>query len=258
MPAMNYAQVASLYDAYVRVDFDLPFFLEETRGANRVLELTAGTGRLSIPLAGAGVELTCVDSSREMLAILKRKLAERGLSATVHELDVRTLSLAGPFDRVLLPFQSFAEILEPEDQRRVLAGVHRVLAPAGRFVVTLHNPPVRLASVDGRPVHLGDFPLPERDGGGRLFLSAVQRYDAARAVVSGAQFYEVYGPDGVLHSKRFVDVEFCLHERAAFERLTADAGFTVQALYGDYARAPFDEAASPFMIWVLERGDAIS
>jgi hypothetical protein len=38
MCALDYAQIAHLYDAYVKTEFDVPFFLQETRGCVRVLE----------------------------------------------------------------------------------------------------------------------------------------------------------------------------------------------------------------------------
>ena len=72
---MDYGRIAHLYDAYVHSDFDVAFFLEETRAASQVLELMSGTGRLSIPLLEAGVSLSCVDQSPEMLASLREKLA---------------------------------------------------------------------------------------------------------------------------------------------------------------------------------------
>jgi len=96
--------VAEKYDAYVRTTFDLPFFLEEARRAGGlVLELMAGTGRVTLSLLEAGVPLTAVDSSPEMLAILRRKLAKRGLQAEVVQQDVTALDLPRRFALIILP-----------------------------------------------------------------------------------------------------------------------------------------------------------
>jgi 2-polyprenyl-3-methyl-5-hydroxy-6-metoxy-1,4-benzoquinol methylase len=58
------AWIADLYDVYVTTTVDVPFFLEELKTTSGpVLELMAGTGRLSLPLAEAGARLTCVDIS---------------------------------------------------------------------------------------------------------------------------------------------------------------------------------------------------
>ena len=54
MPAMDYAQVAELYDAYVQTEMDVPFFLEAAQGCQRVLELTSGTGGFRCRCCGRG------------------------------------------------------------------------------------------------------------------------------------------------------------------------------------------------------------
>ncbi len=85
----GFSRIADLYDTYVQVDFDIPFFLQETRKCSgEVLELMSGTGRVSLPLVEAGVRLTCVDKSAEMLTILRHKLAARNLSANIVQADV--------------------------------------------------------------------------------------------------------------------------------------------------------------------------
>ena len=104
MAAIDYSQVAHLYDVYVRTDFDVPFFINEAKDCDSVLELMAGTGRVSIPLLEAGISLTCVDNSRHMLSILGKKVADRGLSAAVYEMDVCDLSFRNTFDLIILPF----------------------------------------------------------------------------------------------------------------------------------------------------------
>ena len=74
MPAMDYSNLAEIYDIYVKTEFDVPFFLEQTKGCKNALELMCGTGRLSVPLIREGVNLSCVDSSAEMLAVFRKKL----------------------------------------------------------------------------------------------------------------------------------------------------------------------------------------
>ena len=99
------AYVAGLYDTYVNTTFDVPFFLNEAKGVSgEVLELMAGTGRVSIPLIKAGVRLTCVDRSSAMLTILEEKLErlkkldsafyEIAFSADVEELRRRKNAVA--------------------------------------------------------------------------------------------------------------------------------------------------------------------
>ncbi|UCG56378.1 MAG: class I SAM-dependent methyltransferase [Phycisphaerales bacterium] len=251
---MDYSRVAHLYDAYAGTQFDIPFFLKEAEVASQVLELMSGTGRLSIPLIQAGVRLTCVDNCPDMLAILRAKLADKALSGRVHEMDVCNLSLTETYDLIILPFHSFAEIFPRNDQRRALAGIRRLLAEGGRFICTLHNPPVRLRSVNGELVQLGKHPLP--DGKGTLSLSAVEHYDVANHIVKGTQFYEVYDTDGTACFKDSVDVQFYLHEKDEFQELVQSEGLDTLNLHGDYSHSAFDENNSAFMIWILGKENA--
>ena len=250
MSTMNYSRIAQFYDTYIKTDFDFSFFIKESKNASHVLELMSGTGRLSIPLVEAGVHLTCVDNSPEMLIGLKEKLSKKGLSACVHEMDVRDLSLKELFDLIIIPFHAFAEILDHQDQQKVLRGIRQLLVENGRFICTLHNPSVRLRSVNWKLQQLGEYPL--LDDRGTLFLSAIQHYDEDNHIVNGTQFYEIYRPDGFMSSKSFLDINFYLHEKDVFQELVESEGFRVIKLYGDYSYGTFDKDKSPFMIWILE------
>jgi hypothetical protein len=66
--SIRWDQVAPFYDLYAQATFDIPFLLQETtKSSGEVLELMAGTRRVSLPLVRAGVQLTYVDNAPEML-----------------------------------------------------------------------------------------------------------------------------------------------------------------------------------------------
>ena len=247
--ALDYSRVADLYDSYVRVDSDVPFFVEEaTAVRGEVLELTSGTGRVSLPLVEAGVRLTCVDNSPEMLAVLRHKLAARGLQAEVVEQDICALDLGRRFELVLIPFHAFSELSDTGDQRQALARIAGHLAPDGRLVVTLRNGRLHQVVGEGGLRLLADCP---RDGGGRLLVwwQSVDPHQPGRA--AGLELFEEYDAAGRLVGKRVADVRFRVFSRDEFAALADDAGYRVVALYGDYQRSPFDEAHSPYLVWVL-------
>lgn len=245
--------VAGIYDAYVTATYDFAYFLDEARAAaGPVLELMAGTGRVSLPLAEAGIDLTAVDLSGPMLDQLRAKLAARGLAAEVVEANICQLSLSRrDYALAILPFQAFAELITPEDQHAALAAVFDHLRPGGRFICTMHNPAVRRRAIDGQLRLLGVVPLSDRAA--TLMLWSVQQPQPDSPVVRAAQIYEIYDADGRMEEKRFLDVRFRLVEREEFQSLAGAAGFRVTALHGDYDRSPFDPERSPYMIWVLER-----
>lgn len=250
MHHIDYNSIAEIYDLYVTADYDIPFFLSEIKPVQGpILELMAGTGRLSLPLVEAGAKLTCVDSSSTMLDVLSRKLQQRGLHAEVVCADVCQLSLPAAFDLAILPFQSFMEIIGEENQRAALEAVFASLVPGGRFICTLHNPAIRRMQVDGLLRLSGQFP----NANGTLVVSGFEQ--GGNPVVSRQQFFEFFDSDGRLLEKRLLQMKFAFVEKDEFEQMAQDAGFRIAQLYGSYDRASFDPAQSPVMIWRLEKNE---
>lgn len=252
MPALDYERIAHFYDSYVRSDFDIPFFLEETKkDSGKILELMSGTGRVSIPLLEAGVDLTCIDSSPTMLNIFRKKLQNKGISATMIEMDVCELSLEEKFELIFIPFHSFAEIISVSDQRQTMRRIYEHLSDSGRFICTLHNPSVRLKNIDGSKKLVGRFPIEEENG--ILFLWSLENFSREDNLVRGYQFYEMYDEKGQFLSKLFLDIKFYVHDKESFESLSVDTGFQVESLYGSYSWEEFHEDTSPVMIWTLRK-----
>jgi SAM-dependent methyltransferase len=211
----------------------------------------AGTGRVSERLAGAGWDFTCVDLSREMLQVLWRKAPGWEGSARAICADVCDLPLPTRFALVVIPFHSFAELTDGADQRRALAEIHRVLLPGGRCICTLHNPRVRTRSLTGIRELRGTFDLPS--GGAVLELYVEASLDAVTRIAESVQTYRILDSGGEMASERVQKVRFALIERPEFEGMARAAGFRVDQLYGDYARAEFLPDESPHMIWILEK-----
>jgi len=253
MEINNYDTIADLYDIYVPATFDFDFSIEEAKKSpGEVLELMSGTGRVSIPLIEAGVKLTCVDISAESNAILESKLQQRGLKADVYTMDVCQLELPKKFTMVIIPFSSFAHLTSPADQRKALERIYQHLLPGGTFLCTLGNPAVRQQAVDGQMRLFRKYPLTDPPGTLLLWIRENTDPDDPQ-VVEAMQFYEEYDGKGVLTMKRLLELHFRLTPRDEFEQLARQAGFTVRAFYGDYARAAFEEEGSPMMIWTLEK-----
>jgi SAM-dependent methyltransferase len=250
MPALDYTRLAAVYDDYCDFDRDLDFFrslLVRRRG--RVLELMAGTGRLSVPLLEAEIELTCLDSSAAMLRVLQRKLGERSLSAALVCADVRALPLRARFDTVILPFHGFCELVTGEEQRQAMDAVAGVLAERGRFVCTTHNPAMRRRTLDGTWHEMGEFP---RRAGGVVRLALKGRLDPPSGIVKGQQRLEVVDEAGGT-SEVLIPLRFSLVSASDLSALAEVAGLAPVSLCGDYDGSCYDETTSPVVIATFER-----
>ncbi|MGB2959393.1 MAG: class I SAM-dependent methyltransferase [Bacteroidota bacterium] len=248
MRPIDYDSIADIYDLYVVADFDLPFFRSEVlEVGGEVLELMAGTGRLTVPLLEAGARLTAVDISRGMLDVLSSKLRGKNLRAEIVCSDVRELNLGEKFDLAFLPFNSLSEILLPEDRWAALRAIHASLRPGGRFVCTLHNPRVRRATVDGALRLTGRFPTQD----GLLVVSGMEREE--NRVVERLQFFDFYDREGNFRSRRLLEMRFAMIERGELEGMLEEVGFSTISFFGDYQRDGFRPDRSSSMIWVLKK-----
>jgi SAM-dependent methyltransferase len=245
--ALDYEKIAHLYDSYCRFTDDLSFFLQECKKIDgSVLELMCGTGRISIPLLEAGVNLTCVDASPAMLAQLREKLVAKRLSAQVVEASVTSLKLESTFDLVLLPFQSFHELHSSAEQRQALNQIARSLKPNGRFICTLHNPKVRLQSINQGKANYG--PFPRVDGVGSVSLSVDLNYDSETGIVRGYQtIYELDSTDRKV-AEHQLPIQFSLIEFDVFQELLQSAGFSIEEVFGNYDFSTFAPENSPYII----------
>jgi SAM-dependent methyltransferase len=248
---IDYSQFADLYDALVRFEEDLPFFVAEAKSvAGDVVDLMCGTGRVAVPLLAEGVPVTCVDRSPDMLGILRANLARRGLEARVVEADVSALPLASRFSLAIIPFNSFAELTMKADQRAALASISRCVRPRGRFICTLHNPAVRLRDMDDTWRVRARVPRP--GGRGELMLRVRESYDPDTGIVTGTQAFVTVNQEGA-ESQREAVFRFAALDRTSFEGMAQKAGFSVEEFYGDYSREVFVPDESPFMIWVMRK-----
>lgn len=104
----------------------------------RALELAVGTGRVALPLARAGVAVTGVDNSPEMLAKLAAKDGASAIEAVVG--DMADVPVAGEYPLIYLPFNTLFALLSQERQVELFGNVAVHLESGGRFVLDCFVP----------------------------------------------------------------------------------------------------------------------
>jgi SAM-dependent methyltransferase len=114
--------------------------LAEFAEGARVLELAIGTGRVAIPLAARGIDVTGIDISDEMVAKLRAKAG--GAEIPVVMSDFTEVSVEGSFRLVFLVFNTLFALEGQEDQVRCFRNVAAHLDAGGRFVLETFFPDV--------------------------------------------------------------------------------------------------------------------
>jgi SAM-dependent methyltransferase len=136
---------ADVYDDWYRglsdVDVAVAALLD-LAGRGPVLELGVGTGRLAIPLAGAGaarnITVSGIDSSAAMLGVMRAKPGAELVD--VHLGDMVDAMPEGPFALIFVAYNTLFNLADAARQAACFAAAAERLAPGGRFVVEAFVP----------------------------------------------------------------------------------------------------------------------
>jgi len=121
-----------------RYDADLPLWRELAAAAGGpVLDVGAGTGRVTIDLARRGHEVVALDIDPQLLAELERRAS--GLNVETVVADARSFSLPGrTFALIIAPMQT-VQLLGSAGRASFLHAARAHLAPGGRVACALAN-----------------------------------------------------------------------------------------------------------------------
>jgi ubiquinone/menaquinone biosynthesis C-methylase UbiE len=214
----------------------------EARGT--VLELGCGTGRVSWPLARAGVSLVGIDRSASMLTRAMRSMT--GARGTVPPRFVRGDIRALPFARrgfamVLAPYGVLQSLIRERDLAATLESVARVLRRGGTFGIDL------VPDVPNWREYKNKVQLEGRArGGARLTLVESVRQDPSKRLTTFEQCY-IERRGGRTQEHHF-ELTFRTLSVSQMARRLERAGFRVETALGDYRGRPWDARAD---VWII-------
>jgi SAM-dependent methyltransferase len=223
-----------------------------------VLELGAGTGRITLGIAQDGVPVYALDADAAMLDRLRQKLANESPEVRervmVMEGDMRVFTLPERFALVIAPFRAFLHNLTEDDQLACLDRVRQHLRPGGCFAFNAFHPSLEYmahhaGALAGIWRWAGTFP---RADGGCIVRSDANRYDTVRQLVDSQHRYEEYGPDGTLTRTSLHRLQLAYLYPPDLRRLLKQAGFRSVQIAGGFDGRPFGKDTDELVIeaWV--------
>lgn len=227
---MIYDDAPALYDLqYAAYRDDIPFYtrLAHDQGGS-VLELGAGTGRVTQALLQAGHEVVAVDAASAMLERARARLGTPPDLQLVHA-DMRQLRLERTFDLVIAPFNTLMHAYTLEDQDRTLATVAQHLAPGGLFAFDVYQPHLGALGVLRREPEWGD--LAE---GVDLFLA--QDHDPEAQLVTSHYYLDERSANGTV-TRTTASLQQRYFHRFELERALRTAGLPRVQLFGGFDRS---------------------
>ena len=260
MPEDVYEAGAEYYDSAYTAKTDLvdqAFYVDlATRTGGPVLELGCGTGRITLPIAERGIDITGVDSSSSMLQVLHNKLdrsrADKHDNPLIVHGDMRDLSLGREFKLVIIPFRPLQHMYTVDDQLAALTTARDHLADDGLFAFDVFFP-----NFDKIYDRIGeeylDLEWTIDDGTNRR----VQRYfvkdsvDAFNQNFSGRFIYRTYqGLELLTEQTQHLKMSFYTYPH--IQLLISAAKLDIVEQFGSFDRKPL-RPDSREMIFILRR-----
>lgn len=156
-----------------------------------VLDIGAGTGRVTLDLARRGHRVTALDSEAELLEALTERAAAADLEVATIVADARDFDAGRRFSTVLMPMQTIQLLGGTEGRMRFLRCARAHLTAGGIVALALAD------ALEGFDAEHTEPPLPdicERDG--VVFASRPVAVREHAVSVSIERVRETVGPDG--------------------------------------------------------------
>lgn len=255
-----YNEWAEFYDQFHNgLPGDVEFYVNQAlQEGGHTLELGCGTGRITIPLVAAGVDVTGIDNSEAMLGICRAKKRAFGKTPGRMRLvkgDIAHFKLSRTFDFIAMPYRAFMHLLTQDEQRSCLSCVYRHLNPGGLFVFDTWaaRPSLLLPMAvkkSGGPKRVS--PRKRLRGGHTLEHFCESLCDEWRQGLIEKHTINELASDGTL--MRSVDLSMTRVWTTPREMalLVALAGFEAEAVLGDFYGTPFGPVHTD-MIWILRK-----
>ena len=252
--------VAEYYDtAYEAArQKDLDFFVDYARRTGgRTLELGCGTGRVLIPTATAGCEITGLDMSSYMLKICREKLSQQPAEVQgrvkLVQGDMTDFDTGETYSLVTTPFRPFQHLITVDEQKTCLNCANHHLFPGGLLILDLFDP--RFQRLIPDPQYMSEIEdVPEMKlPGGRLFrrTNRTVGYHREQQYNDIGLIYYITHPDG--RQERLVQAfPFRYFFRYEVVHLLELCGFRVVDIFGDYDHSPLSNDSAE-MIFVAEK-----
>ncbi|MCB9637529.1 MAG: class I SAM-dependent methyltransferase [Myxococcales bacterium] len=260
---------------------DVGFYRRMSEGADPILEMGCGWGRVMLPLLKAGHHVTGLDLHSGMLEALRADLevvsAEVRERAVVLEADMTDFSLEQRFARVLIPYNSLYALLTEEDQMRCLSRAFEHLLPEGELLLDVYQIDDLDEEEDSEETDASDegssegSETPEEtegvfslEGGQVLTFEPVvsmveedqqidifegRRWDPEAQRLDAVYVYQIE-KGGQSEEKRYTIPQRYLRAEQLF-RMLREVGFEVGACYADFRGTPWEEGDETLVVQAI-------
>ncbi|TFG33136.1 class I SAM-dependent methyltransferase [Candidatus Thorarchaeota archaeon] len=237
----GYEGVGRFYDLFTD-NSDIPFFLKCAKNyGSPILDLAAGTGRISFALAKEGHAVVALEQSPSMLEVARLKLESTNPSiasnVTIIEGDMTQFNFDQKFPLIIIP-NSIGHAITTEEQLSTLQCVHHHLTDNGTFILDIYPGALQHEHAEFKeiPVSLADGTTVERHGKIHTdMLRQIMRIDLDYIVRDANQ--------NIVEEVHVESYAALLFDREV-NLLIRIAGFEIENEFGGFDQSPYSQYSS--------------
>ncbi|MFH8291816.1 class I SAM-dependent methyltransferase [Streptomyces sp. NPDC018059] len=218
---------------YATYTHDIGFWREAARSnGGPVLELAAGTGRLSLPIAEHGIDVVGVDVAPSMIDQAVRKRGPSRATPTFLVGDMRRFELGRRFGLVMIACSSVCHLLSDEDALSCFTSAARHMRPDGTFAIDVAAPRHETTRADARWKSRFSYDHPAT--GHPVTVRGRRTYSPASRLLTDEMEY-TFAEDGRTEHATRVSRMYSADDLA---ELLGRAGLRVERTFGDFDGGP--------------------
>jgi len=224
----------------------------------RILEPFCGNGRILIPLAEAGHEVTGLDLSDTMLQSLAERVrelpAEVQARMSFRKSDIIADEWPNGFDVVILGANCLYELATPEEQEHCLRAAGTAMRAGGYLYLDNNHMEGELDPAWCKPgVNEKAFPRGVcADGTQVRGTSETIWFDAGRRLHRARRTVTIQTPDGVVRGREYV-VQKHPPSTDEMRGWLTKHGFVIEQLWGDRHRSQYSDHSGRAIFWAEKK-----
>ena len=253
----GFAEIYSLWtDTAASTRANLPFYVEAYLASDApIVELGVGDGRIAVEAAARGCTVIGVDLSSAMLALCRQRAEHAGVldRLTLLQADFRHFELAEPAALIALPYHSIGHLVGLDAKRDAIRHVFSQLRPGGRFMFDdFFMTPLLLARMQQVQLR-AEY---RSATGADMLLWVTSLVDEQSRTIRLVTWEDELDSEGLLARRQYRRLSLSWMEPHQARTLLEEAGFSIEACFGDFARTPFAETVAHEQVWIARKPSA--
>ncbi|HOS30135.1 MAG TPA: class I SAM-dependent methyltransferase [Treponemataceae bacterium] len=227
-----------IYDGLNTQKEDIAFYKKwiSENHIRSVLELCCGTGRITIPLAKEGINISGLDYSNAMLSEAKEKAQKENLTIPFTQGDMRNFKLDKKFEMIFIPFNSIHCLYEHSDFIDTMNSIYKHLEDSGFLIIDYFNPSLEyIVENSKKPLVIAEY---ETEDGRYVKIIQTMEYDDHTQVNRVKWEHSI---NGEFSSKESLDMRMFYPQELDY--LITSSRFKIVNKFGSYERSDFSKGS---------------